>query len=143
MKVDGVQRCSRSEITLDKKFKHTIEVVVDRLTMKPDLRTRLAQSVETAAQLADGLVAIDIVDEDRSLLFSEQLRLPGPRRLAARAAAAHLLVQLARTARARAAPGSGRSRRSTRTCSSPDPSLSISEGALVPWSVGTRVSTSR
>src|SRR2546427_540927 len=57
VKVDGEQRMLEDEIALDKKFKHTIEVVVDRLVMKPDLRTRLAQSVETAAQLADGLVA--------------------------------------------------------------------------------------
>src|SRR5207244_6253424 len=64
------------EISLDKKFKHSIEVVVDRLTMKPDLRTRLAQSVETAAQLADGLVAIDLVSGERSLLFSEKFACP-------------------------------------------------------------------
>src|SRR5947209_18292548 len=63
------------EIKLDKKFKHTIEVVVDRLVMKPDLRTRLAQSVETAAQLADGLVAIDVVD-GKSMLFSEKFACP-------------------------------------------------------------------
>ena len=49
VKVDGEQRLLEEEIVLDKKFKHTIEVVVDRLVMKPDLRTRLAQSVETAA----------------------------------------------------------------------------------------------
>src|SRR5919197_1141219 len=61
VKVDGEQKLLEEEISLDKKFKHTIEVVVDRLVMKPDLRTRLAQSVETAAQLADGLVAIDIL----------------------------------------------------------------------------------
>src|SRR5207237_9223140 len=69
VKVDGEQRLLEDEIVLDKKFKHTIEVVVDRLVMKPDLRTRLAQSVETAAQLADGLVAVDIVDDGRSMLF--------------------------------------------------------------------------
>src|SRR5919198_859797 len=50
-------RLLEEQIELDKKFKHTIEVVVDRLVMKPDLRQRLAQSVETAAQLAEGLVA--------------------------------------------------------------------------------------
>src|SRR5881397_865105 len=64
VKVDGAQHLLEDEISLDKKFKHTIEVVVDRLTMKPDLRTRLAQSVETAAQLAEGLVAIDVMDEE-------------------------------------------------------------------------------
>src|ERR671937_670056 len=44
VKVDGEQRLLEKQIELDKKFKHTIEVVVDRLVMKPDLRTRLAQS---------------------------------------------------------------------------------------------------
>src|SRR5205814_7666801 len=78
VKVDGEQRLLEEEIPLDKKFKHTVEVVGDRLTMKPDLRTRLAQSVETAAQLAEGLVAIDVMDEDkpRSLLFSERFACP-------------------------------------------------------------------
>src|ERR671929_2139770 len=55
VKVDGEQRMLDEEIDLDKKFKHTIEVVVDRLVMKPDLRHRLADSVETALLLADRL----------------------------------------------------------------------------------------
>src|SRR5438045_6644824 len=78
VKVDGEQRLLEEDIPLDKKFKHTIEVVVDRLTMKPDLRTRLAQSVETAAQLAEGLVAMDVMGggEPRSLLFSERFACP-------------------------------------------------------------------
>src|SRR5215203_4318913 len=62
VKVDGEQRLLEEEFDLDKKFKHSIEVVVDRLVMKPDLRTRLWQSVETAAALAGGLVVIDVVD---------------------------------------------------------------------------------
>src|SRR5271170_4005815 len=44
---------------LDKKFKHTIEVVVDRLVLKEDMRLRLTQSVETAISLAEGLVTVD------------------------------------------------------------------------------------
>src|SRR6188768_2203552 len=75
VKVDGDQRLLEEEIVLDKKFKHTIEVVVDRLVMKPDLRTRLWQSVETATQLAEGLVAIDVVDGD-TMLFSENFACP-------------------------------------------------------------------
>src|SRR5881394_1276248 len=75
VKVDGEQHLLDDEIVLDKKFKHTIEVVVDRLVMKPDLRQRLAQSVETAAQLAEGLVTIDVVD-GRSMLFSEKFACP-------------------------------------------------------------------
>src|SRR4051794_39119827 len=73
VKVDGEQRLLEEPIELDKKFKHAIDVVVDRLVMKADLRTRLTQSVETAAQLADGLVGVDVIaDEPRSLLFSEK-----------------------------------------------------------------------
>src|SRR5881409_2386225 len=76
VKVDGEQRLLEETIELDKKFKHTIEVVVDRLVMKPDLRTRLAQSVETAAQLADGLVVVDLVDGGEALTFSERFACP-------------------------------------------------------------------
>ena len=61
VKVDGEQRLLEEDIELDKKFKHTIEVVVDRLVMKADLRQRLTQSVETATSLAGGLVVIDVV----------------------------------------------------------------------------------
>jgi excinuclease ABC subunit A len=76
VKVDGEQRLLEDEIVLDKKFKHTIEVVVDRLRMKPDLRSRLFQSVETAVNLADGLVVIDLLDEERELTFSEKFACP-------------------------------------------------------------------
>ena len=75
VKVDGEQRLLEEEILLDKKFKHTIEVVVDRLVMKPDLRQRLTQSIETATSLAEGLVAIDVVDGDYHL-FSENFACP-------------------------------------------------------------------
>src|SRR5215211_1302054 len=76
VKVDGEQRLLEDEIALDKKFKHTIDVVVDRLRMKEDLRTRLFQSVETAINLGEGLVLIDLIDEDRQLTFSERFACP-------------------------------------------------------------------
>src|ERR671914_407600 len=76
VKVDGEQRLLEDEILLDKKFKHTIEVVVDRLRMKPELRTRLFQSVETAVNLADGLVTIDLLDEGKEMTFSEKFACP-------------------------------------------------------------------
>jgi excinuclease ABC subunit A len=76
VKIDGEQRLLEEDIALDKKFKHTIEVVVDRLRMKADLRTRLYQSVETAIELADGLVVIDLIDDDKQLTFSERFACP-------------------------------------------------------------------
>jgi excinuclease ABC subunit A len=76
VKVDGEQRLLEEEIVLDKKFKHTIDVVVDRLRMKAELRTRLFQSVETAVNLADGLVTIDLLDEEKEMTFSEKFACP-------------------------------------------------------------------
>src|SRR5207253_2590841 len=71
VKVDGEQHLLEDGIPeLDKKFKHTIEVVVDRLVMRADLRTRLSQSIETAAGLSDGLVVVDVIDGD-DMIFSE------------------------------------------------------------------------
>src|SRR2546429_898028 len=66
VKVDGEQKLLEEPIELDKKFKHSIEVVVDRLVMKPDIRTRLAQSVETAAALAECLVVVGVIGGDSS-----------------------------------------------------------------------------
>src|SRR5437868_7791909 len=68
VKVDGELRRLEEEITLDKKFKHDIAVVVDRLVMKGELRKRLADSIETAVALADGLVQIELVDDHRDEL---------------------------------------------------------------------------
>ncbi len=62
VKVDGELRRLEDGIELDKKYKHDIAVVVDRLQMKPDVRKRLADSVETAVALAEGLVEVEMVD---------------------------------------------------------------------------------
>jgi excinuclease ABC subunit A len=61
-KIDGELRLLEEEIELDKKYKHDIAVVVDRLVMKADSRKRLADSIETAVALAEGLVEIEMVD---------------------------------------------------------------------------------
>ena len=71
-RVDGAIRDLADEIDLDKQKKHTIEIVVDRLVVKPDLKGRVTDSVETALGAADGLVVID-VDGKRDLLFSRHL----------------------------------------------------------------------
>ena len=60
--IDGELRRLDEEIVLDKKFKHDISIVVDRLVMKEGLRKRLAESIEAASQLADGLVEVEILD---------------------------------------------------------------------------------
>jgi excinuclease ABC subunit A len=137
VKVDGEQRLLEDEISLDKKFKHTIEVVVDRLTMKPDLRTRLAQSVETAAQLADGLVAIDVVDEEkpRSLLFSEKFACPDHGVSLPELQPRIFSFNSPHGACPRCT-GLGSQQEIDPDLLVPDPTVSVEDGALVPWAVG-------
>jgi excinuclease ABC subunit A len=65
-RLDTVSEDDGQPIELDKKYKHDIAVVVDRLTMRPDLRKRLADSIETAVGLADGLVEIETVGDSES-----------------------------------------------------------------------------
>jgi excinuclease ABC subunit A len=78
VEVDGELRRLDEEIVLDKKYKHDVSVVVDRLVMKQDLRRRLSESVEAAAGLAGGLVEVELLGDGKgaeskeTLLFSEQ-----------------------------------------------------------------------
>src|SRR6266513_3026949 len=77
VRVNGVVRELGEEIELDKKRKHTIEVVVDRLVVRDTLGPRLADSLETALRLADGIVQVEPVSEGgkagEPMLFSERL----------------------------------------------------------------------
>ncbi len=60
--IDGELRRLDEEIDLDKKYKHDLSIVVDRLVMKEGLRKRLAESLEAASQLAEGIIEIEILD---------------------------------------------------------------------------------
>ena len=72
-RIDGDIVDLDSPPTIDKKRKHTIEVVVDRIVVKPDLAQRLAESFETALSLADGLALIQILPQDDEAKGSEIL----------------------------------------------------------------------
>ncbi len=135
VKVDGEQRLLEDDIPLDKKFKHTIEVVVDRLVLKPDLRTRLWQSVETATQLAEGLVSVDLVDEGKELLFSENFACPDHGVSLPELQPRIFSFNSPHGACPRCT-GLGSQQEIDPDLLVPDGSVSISDGALVPWSVG-------
>jgi excinuclease ABC subunit A len=137
VKVDGELRRLDEEIALDKKYKHDIAVVVDRLVMKPELRKRLADSIETAVALADGLVEIEIVSRDGDgevLIFSEKFACPvhGPS-----------LIELEPRIFSFNSPhgacprctGLGSQMEIDPELVVPDPNLSIAEGAIAPWAV--------
>ncbi len=71
VRVDGSLYELDEELKLDKNKKHNIEIVVDRLIVRDDVRSRLTDSVETASSLAGGLVLVNLVREERDLLFSQ------------------------------------------------------------------------
>ncbi len=134
VKVDGEQRLLEDEIPLDKKFKHTIEVVVDRLVMKTDLRTRLWQSIETAVALAEGLVVIDVVDGEE-LTFSERFACP-EHGVSLPELQPRIFSFNSPHGACPRCTGLGAQQEIDPDLLVPDPSLSIAEGALVPWAVG-------
>ncbi len=77
VKIDGQFHRIEDAPALDKKLKHNIDVVVDRVVIKPDLETRLADSFETALRLADGLAVAEYADNpDERVLFSEKFACP-------------------------------------------------------------------
>jgi excinuclease ABC subunit A len=141
VKVDGEQRLLDEPIELDKKFKHTIEVVIDRLVMKPDLRQRLTQSIETAIALAEGLVAIDVIERPAEraagdgMLFSERFACPEHGVSLPELQPRVFSFNSPHGACSRCT-GLGAQLEIDPDLLVPDPTLSIGEGALVPWSVG-------
>ncbi|HEY1519743.1 MAG TPA: excinuclease ABC subunit UvrA [Solirubrobacteraceae bacterium] len=131
-KIDGELRRLDEEIALDKKYKHDIAIVVDRLVMKGELRKRLADSVETAVSLADGLVEIEMVDTAELQTYSEKFACPvhGPS-----------LIELEPRVFSFNSPhgaclrctGLGSQMEIDPELVVPDPTLSIGEGAIAPW----------
>ncbi|GGF91143.1 excinuclease ABC subunit UvrA [Paenibacillus abyssi] len=75
VRINGEIRDLSEKIELEKNKKHTIEVVVDRIVVKDDVQSRLADSLETALKLSDGQVIVDVIDKEE-LLFSSNLACP-------------------------------------------------------------------
>ena len=71
VRVDGSMYDLSEEIALEKNIKHNIEVVVDRLIIRSDIVHRLTDSCETAAALSGGLVLVNVLQEEREILFSQ------------------------------------------------------------------------
>lgn len=75
VRVDGNMYELSEEITLDKNIKHNIEIIVDRLVVKPGIEKRLTDSVENVLELAEGLLVVDVIDGE-SLNFSQSFSCP-------------------------------------------------------------------
>ncbi len=82
LKIDGTYYEIADAPVLDKKFNHNIDVVVDRIVVRPDSATRLAESLETALELADGIAIVEFADnkdekgEPRRIMFSQKFACP-------------------------------------------------------------------
>jgi excinuclease ABC subunit A len=137
--VDGELRRLDEEIALDKKYKHDISIVVDRLVMKPDLRRRLSESVEAAAALAGGLVEVELLpgegSESEHLMFSEQFACLGCGTSISELEPRIFSFNSPHGACERC-HGLGFQRVIDPELVVPDPTLSLEEGALQPWRLG-------
>ena len=136
-KINGELVRLDEEIVLDKKFKHDISIVVDRLVMKTDLRRRLSESVEAAAGIAAGLIEVEILDGEEAppLLFSEQFAC-----LNCGTSIPELEPRIFSFNSPHGAcercHGLGFQRVIDPELVVPDPTLSLAEGALQPWNRG-------
>jgi excinuclease ABC subunit A len=150
-KIDGELRRLDEKIELDKKYKHDIAIVVDRLVMKSDLRRRLSESVEAASGLAAGLVEVEILDAPSgskpadggreaehsggNMLFSEQFAC-----LNCGTSIPELEPRIFSFNSPHGAcdrcHGLGFQRVIDPELVVPDPTLSLAEGALQPWNRG-------
>ena len=140
VRVDGVVVGLDEVPTLKKQEKHTIEVVVDRLTVKPDSRRRLTDSVETALRLAGGLVVLDFVDRDetdpdRERTFSEHLACTNDG-LSFEELEPRSFSFNSPFGACPECTGLGTRREVDPELIVPDEDLSLDEGALAPWSRG-------
>src|SRR5438309_4593781 len=132
-KVDGELRRLEEDIALDKKFKHDISVVVDRLVMRSDLRKRLADSIETAVTLAEGMVDIQDVDSGEVTTYSERFACLNCGTSMPELEPRMFSFNSPHGACARC-HGLGSQMEIDPDLIVPDPSLSLGEGAILPWS---------
>jgi excinuclease ABC subunit A len=132
-KVDGEVVLLEDDIELDKKYKHDISVVVDRLRMREDLRKRLADSIETAVSLADGIVDVELVDSGEVRTYSERFMCLHDGTSMPELEPRIFSFNSPHGACPRCT-GLGSQMEIDPELIVPDPSLSIGEGAIVPWS---------
>lgn len=143
--VDGKMVRLSDPITLDKKFKHTIEVVVDRLVVRPTMRQRLTDSVETSLKLARGVVVADFVDqpegsEHRRQPFSEHRVCPNGHPLDLEEIEPRTFSFNAPYGACPECTGIGYKLEIDPELVVPDPSKSLREGAIAPWHMGKTTS---
>ena len=143
VRVDGVVHSLTDPPTLKKQEKHDIEVVVDRLTVKATAKQRLTDSVETALNLADGIVVLEFPDHEaresahpREQRFSEKLACPNSHPLAVDDLEPRSFSFNSPYGACPECTGLGIRKEVDPDLVVPDPDLTLAEGAIAPWSMG-------
>ncbi len=141
VRVDGVVHSLTEPPKLKKQEKHTIEAVVDRLTAKASSKQRITDSVETALNLAGGLVILDFVDLDeadahRERRYSERLACPNDHPLAIDELEPRSFSFNSPFGACPVCLGLGTRKEVDAELVVPDPELSLADGAIAPWATG-------
>ncbi|MGQ4599952.1 excinuclease ABC subunit UvrA [Nocardia sp. R6R-6] len=141
VRVDGVVYPLTDPPKLKKQEKHDVEVVIDRLAVKPSSKQRLTDSIETALRLADGIVVLDFVDReehahDRERRFSERLACPNSHPLDIEDLEPRSFSFNSPYGACPDCTGLGIRKEVDPDLVVPDPGLSLGEGAIAPWSRG-------
>ncbi|MEH0934964.1 excinuclease ABC subunit UvrA [Micromonospora psammae] len=140
-RIDGVVHPLTEPPKLKKQEKHTIEVVIDRLTVKPSAKQRLTDSVEAALGLSGGLVLLDFVDlaeddPDRERRYSEHLACPNDHPLAIEDLEPRVFSFNAPYGACPECTGLGTKKEVDPELVVPDPERTLRDGAIQPWSTG-------
>ncbi|MDK6275559.1 excinuclease ABC subunit UvrA [Pseudoglutamicibacter cumminsii] len=143
-RVDGETIQLSDPPKLAKQYKHTIEVIVDRIAIKDSAMQRLTDSIETALKLADGRVMIDFVDRDadaadRTRTFSEKLACPKDHPVQLEEIEPRTFSFNNPFGACQRCDGIGHQLEVDPDLVVPDPSATLAEGAIAPWAVGTQV----
>ena len=141
VRVDGVVHSLTNPPKLKKQEKHDIEVVVDRLTVKLTAKQRLTDSVETALNLADGIVVLEFVDHEhdahnREQRFSEKLACPNGHSLAVDDLEPRSFSFNSPYGACPECAGLGIRKEVDPDLVVPDPDRTLAQGAVAPWSMG-------
>ncbi|MEV0429073.1 excinuclease ABC subunit UvrA [Micromonospora sp. NPDC050495] len=140
-RVDGVVHPLTEPPKLKKQEKHTIEVVIDRLSVKPGAKRRLTDSVEAALGLSGGIVLLDFVDlaeddPDRERRYSEHLACPNDHPLAIEDLEPRVFSFNAPYGACPECTGLGTKKEVDPELVIPDPERTLREGAIQPWATG-------
>jgi excinuclease ABC subunit A len=140
-RVDGVVHPLTEPPKLNKQQKHTIEVVVDRLAVKPTAKQRLTDSVETALRLGSGIVLLEFVDlpeddEHRERRYSEHMACPNDHPLAVEDLEPRAFSFNSPYGACPVCTGIGTKKEVDPELIIPDPERSLSGGAIQPWAAG-------